>query len=88
MQELKNTGAGRRISSLSCQFLATRAESRQNLLQEKEKKPVQTGHFPHLQEQFSRKIVYDSDLYCLGSNPSSAAQKSPEAGAFFIFDFV
>ena len=29
--------------------------------------------------------TYDSDSYCLGSSPSSAAKKKPENGAFFVF---
>ena len=28
--------------------------------------------------------TYDSDSYCLGSSPSSAAKKKPENGAFFV----
>ena len=29
--------------------------------------------------------TYDSDSYCLGSSPSSAAKKKPNNGAFFVF---
>ena len=30
--------------------------------------------------------TYDSDSYCLGSNPSSAAKESPQTGRFGGFD--